>query len=296
LVIRHGAIDQPFREIRSIRPSYEIGKAIFLVSGIQTANRATGNLFLDNLPDKALDALLPVLVHVPLKNGQIVSGRDAPMEKVLFPIGGVLSVVLDMSDGDTAEIGIIGREGMSGLTLVLGLAASKQRTVVQIPDGAKCIGAADFRAALQQEPELKSFALRYAQAVLMSTSQLSACNSLHPANERCARWLLMAHDRVGADLLLLTQEFLGQMLGVRRGSVTLAASALQEAGFIAYSRGHINIRNRAGLESASCECYEAMERDWESIMGYSVRKGAPDLKPPSPAKSGNDGVLFEKER
>src|SRR5207253_5766804 len=106
------------------------------------------------------------------------------------------------------------------------------------------IAVEDFKAAVERQPELKSFALRYAQAVLMTTSQLSACNSLHPTNERCARWLLMAHDRVESDLLLLTQDFLSQMLGVRRGGVTLAASALQEAGFISYSRGHINIRNR----------------------------------------------------
>lgn len=106
----------------------------------------------------------------------------------------------------------------------------------------------------------------------MTTSQMSACNTLHPTNERCARWLLMAHDRVNDDRLPLTQEFLSQMLGVRRGAVTLAASALQEAGFISYSRGLINVLNRSGLEAASCECYETIERDWTAIMGYSTRR------------------------
>ncbi len=129
----------------------------------------------------------------------------------------------------------------------------------------------DFRAALESEPELKSFALRYAQAVLLSSGRLSACNALHPTNERCSRWLLMAQDRVGGNVVLLTQEFLGQMLAVRRASVALAEAELQTAGFISYSRGHIKIHNRAGLESASCECYEAMDNEWKATMGYSIR-------------------------
>ncbi len=242
------------------------------MTNIQSATHATGNLFLDNLPTKALDALWPALVHVSLKHGELIYERDAHVEKVLFPIGAIISIILDMSDGATAEVGIIGREGMSGLAIALGLATTKQRAIVQVPDGAYCLAVENFRAALECEPALKSFTLRYGHAVIASTSLLSACNSLHPTNERCARWLLMAHDRVADDLLLLTQDFLSQMLGVRRGGVTLAASALQEAGFISYSRGHINVRNRAGLESASCECYETLECDWENIMGYSMRK------------------------
>lgn len=152
-----------------------------------------------------------------------------------------------------------------------------------------CMSVDDFRKALERDPELKSFALRYAQATLMSTAQLSACNSLHPINERCARWLLMAHDRVDGDLLLLTQDFLSQMLGVRRGGVTLAASALQEAGFISYSRGHINVRNRAGLESAVCECYETIDRDWESLLGYPIRKAQPGFQSDARYASRLDG-------
>ncbi len=147
-----------------------------------------------------------------------------------------------------------------------------QRTVIQVPNGAHCMSAADFRAALEREAELEVSALRYAQATLMTTSQMSACNTLHPTNERCARWLLMAHDRVTDNQLALTQEFLSQMLGVRRGAVTLAALALQQVGFISYSRGHITVLNRSGLEAGSCECYEAIERNWLALMGYGTRK------------------------
>ena len=139
-----------------------------------------------------------------------------------------------------------------------------------IPDSAEYIPAEEFRRVLEDQPELRAFSLRYAQATLMASSQLSACNNLHPTDERCARWLLTAHDRVEDDLLLLTQEFLSQMLGVRRGGVTIAASALQQAGFISYARGHITVRNRGGLEAAACECYEAVQRNWQEVMGYHI--------------------------
>ncbi len=250
-----------------------------LVSGASSTAQPTGNLFLDHLPANALEALRSSFVPVSAKNGAIIYDREELMDKVLFPTGSVLSVVLEMADGDTAEVGIIGREGMSGVAILLGPSRSNQRTVVQIPNGALCLSADKFRAALEEHPDFKTAALRYAQAVLLSTSQLSACNNLHTTNERCARWLLMAHDRVPGDVLLLTQEFLSQMLGVRRGGVTLAASALQEAGFISYSRGHIKIRNRSGLESASCECYDSMERDWKALMGYSASKSSPMYRP-----------------
>ncbi len=235
------------------------------------SRHSTGNLFLDHLSERATKALKPPFASVSLKDNELINDDQAVPDRVLFPLNSVISVVVGMSNGDTAEIGIIGREGMTGLAIALGQASVNQRSIVQIPDSAICIPIQDFRAALEREPELKSAALRYAQAVLISSGRLIACNALHPTNERCARWLLMAHDRVGGNLLLLTQEFLGQMLGVRRASVALAAAELQSAGFISYSRGHIKVHNRAGLESASCECYEAMDDEWKATMGYSIR-------------------------
>lgn len=242
----------------------------------ESATLFTSNLFLDNLSDRARKALQP-LTTVTLKHNELVSDDHMPADRVLFPIRSVISIVLDMSNGDTAEVGIIGREGMSGLAIVLGQPSVSQRSIVQIPDTAKCISAEDFRLALEREPELRHFTMRYAQAVLMTSGRLSACNVLHPAIERCARWLLMAQDRVGGDTLLLTQEFLSQMLGVRRASVALAAAELQAAGFISYSRGHITVQSRAGLESAACECYEAMEYEWKATLGYSIRVGESSL-------------------
>jgi CRP-like cAMP-binding protein len=249
------------------------------VSSALSATHVTGNLFLDDLPAAVLEALRSSLHPISLRSGRVISDRDETIDTVIFPISSILSVVLEMSDGDTAEVGIIGREGMSGLPLVLGISTLNQRTVVQVPDGAHCMPAADFKVALEREDALKASALRYAQATLMTTAQMSACNTLHPTNERCARWLLMAHDRVNADQLPLTQEFLSQMLGVRRGAVTLAASALQEAGFISYSRGLITVLSRPGLEAASCECYETIERNWVAVMGYSARKSKARTRP-----------------
>jgi CRP-like cAMP-binding protein len=242
-----------------------------------TARQSTGNLFLDHLPLRVSQALQPSMVSIELKNNELISDDRMPTDRVLFPINSVISVVVDMANGDTAEVGIIGREGMTGLPVILGQKTVNQRSIVQIPDTAKCVPLEDFRAVVVSEPDLKAFALRYVQAVLVASGRLSACNALHPTTERCARWLLMAQDRVGSNILLLTQEFLAQMLGVRRASVALAASELQAAGFISYSRGHINVQNRAGLESASCECYEAMEGEWKATMGYSLRTAAPQV-------------------
>ena len=255
------------------------------------SRRSTGNLFLDHLSERAIKALRPPFVSVSLTHNELVNDDQTVADRVLFPVSSIVSVVLDMSNGDTAEVGIIGREGMTGLAIVLGQASVNQRSIVQIPDSAMCIPIEVFRAALEREPELKAFALRYAQAVLIASGRLSACNALHPTNERCARWLLMAHDRVGGNVLLLTQEFLGQMLGVRRASVALAEAELQTAGFISYSRGHIEIHNRAGLESAACECYEAMDDEWKVMMGYSLRISSSAMVSPAERLGRLDGVV-----
>jgi len=238
----------------------------------------TGNLFLDHLAEGAKNALKPPFVSVPLKQSEVIDDDETVPGRILFPVNSIISIVLDMANGDTAEVGIIGREGMTGLAIVLGQPSVNRRRIVQIPGSAISIPTRDFRAAIDREPALRSYALRYAQATLVASGRLSACNVLHAATERCARWLLMAQDRVGDNLLLLTQEVLGQMLGVRRESVALAASELRAAGYISYSRGHIRIHNRTGLESASCECYDAMNYEWKATMGYKLRVAQPAVQ------------------
>ncbi|MGH7328086.1 MAG: Crp/Fnr family transcriptional regulator [Polyangiaceae bacterium] len=218
------------------------------------------------------EALRPSLERVQLKQGRTLHAPNQTMRDVFFPIFSIISVVSEMSGGKTSEIGIIGRDGMSALAVALGRPSTTYRNIVQVPDSALSMPVQDFRAALLSNSELTSQALRYAQATLVSVSQSAACNRLHAVDERLARWLLMAHDRVEGDFIALTQEFVSQMLGVRRAGVTVAALALQEAGMISYARGRITIRNRKRLEETSCECYGMVEREWTKIMGYSPSK------------------------
>jgi CRP-like cAMP-binding protein len=242
------------------------------VPKLSFAGPTTGNVFLDAMPSAAFAALRPSLERVHLERGHQVYAAGAIIDTVFFPIDSIISVVADMSDGKTAEIGLVGREGMSGYAIVLDQARSVHRCTVQVPDSAESIPIDNFRSALESVPELAAYCLRYTQATIVTIAQSAGCNSLHTIDQRCARWLLMAHDRVAEDLVLLTQDLLSQMLGVRRAGVTLAASALQESGFISYTRGQIVVLDRKGLESASCECYEAAERAWKTIMGYSISK------------------------
>jgi CRP-like cAMP-binding protein len=239
---------------------------------ILNAAGETGNLFVDSLDEETREHLMPYLTRVSLRQHDVLYEPGATIEQVLFPSGSVVSVITQMLDGSTVEVGFIGREGTTGLALALGSRQVAQRALVQIPDGGMSMSASDFEVCLASQPSLERQVLRYAQATIAAISQFAACNRLHPVNERFARWLLMAHDRVPDDTIMLTHEFLGQMLGVRRAGVTVAALTLQRLGFIEYSQGRILIRNRAGLEGASCECYLAVEREFTSIMGYSLRK------------------------
>jgi CRP-like cAMP-binding protein len=224
------------------------------------------------LSAEAFQALRPSLQRSELKAGRTLHAPREQIRDVYVPIHSIVSVVSEMSDGKTSEVGIIGREAMTGLALALGQSTVTYRHIVQVPDSALRISANDFRATFQAQPELNDLILRYAQATIASTAQSAACNSLHGLNERCARWLLMAHDRVDGDVVNLTQEFLSQMLGVRRAGVTEAAASLAKAGLIEYMRGRITVRNRKRLEAAACKCYVVLERDWKGIMGYSPSK------------------------
>ncbi len=246
------------------------------MDGPPVLTSTTGNLFIDNLDDSARGVLLPELRRVSFRHREPIYDGERPMQRVIFPIGCVVSIVTEMMDGSTVEVGFIGREGMTGLPLALGAHHGTQRALIQVPNSAYSIGGSDFERCIAADSGLRAASLRYAQATLVSVGQFAACNRLHPTNERLARWLLMAHDRVPGDVIRLTHEFLAQMLGVRRAGVTIAALTLQRAGFIAYTQGHITIKNRAGLESVTCECYGAVEDQWMDILGFSVRKPLPD--------------------
>ena len=162
--------------------------------------------------------------------------------------------------GKSVEVGLTGKDGFVGLPLLVGFSSGPTQAVVQIAGSGFRIGARGIAEAVRQSPVLANRLQRYVQTLAMQGTQVAACNRLHEVDERLARWLLMCQDRIGSNFVPLTQEFLAHMLGTRRASVTVAAGILQKAGLITYSRGHVNIVDRARLEGASCECYAIMQQ------------------------------------
>ena len=239
-----------------------------------TAPGRSGNLFLDSLSSGSYARLASKLKPTAAVLGLGIAAVGKQTEHVIFPTSGVISAVTTMNDGIGVEVMLVGREGFYGLHVALGEATSPNDAMVQLPGSMLRMTSSDFADSVNEDRELGLRVLRYVQATLDSLSQLSACNRLHAIEERCARWLLMAHDRVLGDEMRLTQEYLAMMLGVRRPSVSIAASALEQAGFISYSRGRIVMRDRAGLEAAACECYVSVNASLTRSLGYSLVKAS----------------------
>ena len=227
---------------------------------------ATANRLLAALPPDDAAWLAPQLERVTLEIGQVLAAPGAPFAHVYFPETAIASVVNRMADGAGVEVGTVGNEGMVGVAAYLDAEASEGETFCQLPGPALRAPAAVITEAAGR-PSVRRLFNRYTQAYLTQVAQGAACNRLHHLEARCARWLLMTHDRVGgADQFPLKQEFLALMLGVRRTGVSLAAGALQDAGLIRYRRGGIRVLDRAGLESASCECYGIVRRVFDRLL------------------------------
>jgi CRP-like cAMP-binding protein len=225
------------------------------------------NHLLTALPPASLSALLPKLTAVELPQRQILHAPEAPIEAIYFPETGMVSLVAGLEEGGQGEVGVIGREGMVGLPLVMGVESSFIEAMVQLPGTALRMTAGAFRHELGECAPLKALLLRYNEGIHAQVSQTAACNGRHALESRLARWLLMAHDRTDGDDLPLTQEFLAMMLGVQRPSVTITAGLLQRAGLLRYANGLITVLDRPGLEAASCECYRAVQRRFATLMG-----------------------------
>ncbi len=225
------------------------------------------NEILRSLSRKDRDAIFASLEFVDLPVRTILNEAGEAIAFCYFVNSGLVSILSILSEGKSVEVGLTGKEGFVGLPLVVGLKTSGARAIVQIPATAFRISAAKMTAVLRQSPALEKKLNRYAQALGAQSVQVAACNRLHEVDKRLARWLLMCQDRVGGDDVLLTQEFLGHMLGTRRASVTVAAGMLQKAGHITYNRGKVRIVNRDDLKAASCECYANLTRqitNWQS--------------------------------
>ena len=223
------------------------------------------NRLLAVLPVEEIERLMPSLESVPLLTGMPIYEPSRRITHVYFPISGIVSMTSDMREG-TVEVGTVGREGMTGLPLVLRANTMPTRAFVQVPGHSYRMRDEDLFASMSESPRFERLLLRYALALFDQASQHAACNRLHALEERCARWLLMTHDRVDGDVLPLKQQFLAEMLGVHRPAVTLAAGALQRAGVIRYTRGKVTVLDRPALERASCECYEIIARRTEQLF------------------------------
>ena len=224
------------------------------------------NHLLDRLAPDEFALLRPHLQEVKLAYLDALADPAQPVEFVYFPLSGVASLAKTMANGAIAEVGTTGNEGFVGLPLLLDTAAGATGVHVQVPGHALRMPARAFRNALTQSGALRQLLNRFAYANYHQTCQLVACNRFHDVEQRCARWLLMAHDRMPRDDFLLTHEVLSIMLGVRRSSVTIAAGRLSEAGLIEYHRGHIKVTDREGLERRACECYWSIRHEYERLF------------------------------
>jgi CRP-like cAMP-binding protein len=218
------------------------------------------------------ELLFSKLEFLQLKSRQLFHEAGQSIKSVYFLNSGLASVLSVMSDGRSVEVGLIGKEGFLGLGMIAGFRRSPARVVAQTESTAFRLDAAVLTGMLPRCPQLTRGLRRFSQMSAVQLTQISACNRLHKVDQRFARWLLMSHDRIGSKLLPLTQDFLAQMLGTRRSSVTLAAGRLQDAGTISYTRGNVTILNRGALEKSACECYRLVRQYLEeSPVSPSVR-------------------------
>jgi CRP-like cAMP-binding protein len=229
-------------------------------------NRAGSNHLLELLAEEDRARLLGRMERVSVKHRDIVFRRGERIAFVDFPLTSMVSVVTTMQNGDVVEVGTVGSEGFAGLPLFFGVSHDANDAFYQVPGESLRLSAADFVAEIALGGRFEHLVRRYAQAFYCQITQSVGCNRLHPVEQRLSKWLLMSQDRLQRPVIELTQEFLAEMLGVRRASVSEVAGALQHAGLIRYSRGVIEIVDREGLEKSACECYAAVRREFERLL------------------------------
>ena len=198
---------------------------------------------------------------------QVIYQPGDLLQHVYFPLSGVISLLTILADGTETEVGIVGNEGIAGISVFLGVETTSIKALVQIPGHAMRMRISDFKVEILDN-ELHHLVQRYTQTLIGQISQTVACNRHHSIEKRCCHWLLMCHDRAQSDHFPITQEFLSHMLGVRRAGVTVVAGMLQKAGLISYSRGRMTIIDRPGLEKVACECYESIKVEFDRVLHY----------------------------
>jgi CRP-like cAMP-binding protein len=245
-------------EVRASLPGIDLELAL--------PNGPQRNRLLAALPLVDLALVRPYLELVEMEQRELMFDPEEPISHVYFPETAVVSLISRMGDGVNVEVGTAGCEGMAGLSVFLAGDTSTLQAFAQIPGLAWRVEAATFTRLSDAPGPLHRMMLRYTQAFLTQLAQSAACNGAHHVDERCARWLLMTDDRVEGNELALTHEFLAFMLGVRRAGVTVAMQALKDRGLVRYSRGKVRVTDRAGLESASCECYRTVRSNFDRLL------------------------------
>jgi CRP-like cAMP-binding protein len=233
---------------------------------LQSSNNLVGNKILASLSREEYERLLPDLEAVSLPLKQILYQPNQPIDCVYFVNKGVVSLLNVMEDGGAIEVATLGNEAMVGIPVLLGTDRVPAETIVQVPGDALRMKVDVFKREVTPGSPLYTLLLCYTQALIDQISQSVACNRLHSVEERACRWLLQTQDRVDSDEFPMTHEFLSQMLGVRRASVSEVAATLQKAGLIRYSRGKITILDRQGLEGSSCECYQVVKQEYNRLL------------------------------
>lgn len=230
---------------------------------------AFGNRLLDALPPSDRDRIRPKLDVADFGMKRVLYEPGGRIDSLYFPVDAVVSILTTLSDDPAVEVATVGNEGMVGSHVVLGSETMPIRELcqVQVPGRMWRMDRESFASVLSEADPFRDVVQRYVQALFAQITQQVACNALHSVEERCSRWLLLTLDRVGADTFPITHEFLAQMLGVRRASVTLAAAALQQAGLIEYRRGSMTVVDREGLEDVACECYRVLRDEFDRLLG-----------------------------
>jgi CRP-like cAMP-binding protein len=225
------------------------------------------NRLLAALPGEEYERLRPHLEHTSFALGEVLYESGGQLDHVYFPTTSIISLLYMMENGSSAEMGLAGNEGMVGIALFMGGGTMPNRAVVQSAGGAIRLKARALQDEFAMGSHFQRLLLRYTQALITQISQTAVCNRLHSVEQQLCRWLLLSHDRVKTDELIMTQELIADMLGVRREGVTVAAGRLQDAGAISYGRGHIKILDRQKLEEISCECYQVVKDEFDRLLG-----------------------------
>ena len=229
------------------------------------SDRRTKNLFLQSVPESLWSRLSPHLGHALMIQGQLLLDTSQCVDRIYFPNGGLVSLVVGEGEGSQVEVGVIGREGVVGAPALLSLQRTFTRAMVQVPHTCSWLPVEVLAQEFTHDRELQSLLLRHVEVLLAQASQSALCNRLHSVEERLCRWLLTIRDRIQSDEIEITHEYIGHMLGTRRSSVSIALGALQRAGFVEVGRGRITLLNVEGIGECACECYKVLRDQFATL-------------------------------